>query len=146
MLVKQPGFEHYKPLLIEGNDGRIDIGFMIDSRLPFDIEYRSHKNMIWQDPYSIEPKSRKIFSRDLPVVFVRDKKGRLIFMFFLTHFKSQRPKPNDPRSEKLRTAQVEAAVALMSAYKARYPGVPMLITGGRSSTGEELYRRRTQSR
>ena len=113
--------DKYIVLLIEGNDGRgIDVGFLIKKDLPFDIEVQSHKFV--KDRYKSEPMN--IFSRDLPIVTFwpkgSDRRGRPFFSFIGTHFKSQRDKKGDPRSEKLRTLQVKNAIQIINNLQQRH--------------------------
>jgi len=117
--------------LIEGNDPRgIDVGFLVRSSLPLEVEQRSHREETWSDPTQNGKKSR-LFSRDLPsLIFKAEKSSKPVLVYFGTHFKSKRDRPNDPESRILRQAQVERTSEIVKAYEKEFgPEVPLMVTG-----------------
>jgi hypothetical protein len=120
----------YRPLLIHGNDERIDIGFLIKKDLPFDLEVQSHRNV--RDPSS--GREAPIFSRDLPLISVRragaPRESKPLFALAGVHFKSQRDSVDDPRSVKVRAAQVQKALELVDEFHQHWGNdVPVLFSG-----------------
>ena len=121
----------YDSYLIEGNDPRgIDVGFLVRSSLPFEVEQRTHRYETWNDPTQ-GGKSGRLFSRDLPVLIFRtEKDSKPAMIYFGTHFKSKRDRPNDPESRILRQAQVERTSQIIKVYEKEFSNyVPMLLTG-----------------
>lgn len=121
----------YDSYLIEGNDPRgIDVGFLVKSTLPFQIEQRTHREETWEDPTQGNKKVR-IFSRDLPaLIFKLEKKEKPVMVFFGTHFKSKRDRPNDPESRILRQAQVERASQIVKNYEKEFGSeLPIFLAG-----------------
>jgi len=121
----------YDSYLIEGNDPRgIDVGFLVRSSLPFEIEQRTHKFETWEDPTAGGKKSR-VFSRDLPALIFRTQKEEApVLIYFGTHFKSKRDRPNDPESRILRKAQVERASLILKAYEKEFGAeTPIFLAG-----------------
>lgn len=117
--------------LIEGNDPRgIDVGFLVRSSLPLEVEQRSHREETWTDPTQGGKKTR-LFSRDLPALIFRTEKSSKPVMIYLgTHFKSKRDRPSDPESRILRQAQVERASEIVKNYEKEFgSNVPLFLTG-----------------
>ncbi len=115
----------YRVLLIEGNDPRgIDIAFLVKKDLPFDLKLLSHKNRLAKDPLFPKRAATRIFSRDLPVLEIREKgktsESLPLLSVFGTHYKSKRPRPGDPLGEMLRKVQVEETLKLIEIYKEIY--------------------------
>ena len=69
----------YNVFSIPGNDQRgINIAVLVKKSLNMVGEYRSHKNLTWDDPASrqVQP----IFSRDFPVLILRESKTQQPFL------------------------------------------------------------------
>jgi len=121
----------YDSYLIEGNDPRgIDVGFLVRSSLPFEVEQRTHRYETWDDPTQGGENTR-LFSRDLPVLIFRtEKNSKPAMIYFGTHFKSKRDRPNDPESRILRQAQVERSSNIIKVYEKEFGNyVPIFLTG-----------------
>ena len=121
----------YRTFLIEGNDERgIDVAFLVKKDLPFDVEYRTHKDDAWVDPILGGP-PRPLFSRDLPQMIVRaEGSAKPLFIVFGTHFKSKRDRPGDPESRIVAKAQAErAAQVIEEARKEFGADVPLMLAG-----------------
>lgn len=121
--------DQYEAFLIEGNDVRgIDVGFLVRRGMPYVYEYISHKDFPGDSVGE-----RVLFSRDLPVLLVREAtqpNGPPIFGLSSTHFKSKRDREGDPESRTLRGAQVAGAVHILQEYwERKYPGLPMALLG-----------------
>ena len=124
------GKGRYIPALIEGNDPRgIDIGFLIKADLPIQLDIESHRDVTWVDP--VDNKKGRLFSRDLPVVFIRrskmDKVPALIVVG--NHGRSQRDRTGDPLAVNMRTAQYQAAAEIITGYMKTWPNVPLVMAG-----------------
>lgn len=122
--------DKYDFFLIEGNDSRkIDIGFIVKKDLPFDLEYRTNKAEMWTDP--VTKRRQRLFSRDLPVMIVRQP-GRKdpLFAVLGTHYKSMGDRPADPKSNRLRTAQVERTTEIIERLRSEFGAeLPIMMTG-----------------
>lgn len=121
----------YDAYLIDGNDPRgIDVGFLVKSSLPLEVEQRTHKDETWNDPTQ-DGKQSKLFSRDLPsLIFRLNKKEEPAFVFFGTHFKSKRDRPHDPESRILRKAQVDRAAEILKNYEKEFgKETPIFLAG-----------------
>jgi hypothetical protein len=119
----------YEPLLIEGNDSRIDVAILIKRDLPVNFEWRSYKNYKATDGHNV-------FSRDLPVglVFERDSKGNSLatpkFAILATHYKSQRTKPGEPDTALKRQEQVVATLDIINKLQLQYGrDLPIFLAG-----------------
>lgn len=115
----------YEEFLIDGNDERgLDVGLLLDKRLPLTVEVHSHRNLIH------EASGQVVFSRDLPAYIITEK-GQLapMMIIFGTHFKSQRSTDGDRFGQKRRTLQAFAAAKIIQFYEELYPGTPILLTG-----------------
>lgn len=117
--------------LIEGNDPRgIDVGFLVRSSLPLEVEQKSHREENWNDPTQ-GGKSVRLFSRDFPaLIFRTSKDSKPAMVYFGTHFKSKRDRPNDNESRILRQAQVERASEIVKNYEKDFgSNVPVFVAG-----------------
>lgn len=119
----------YRSVLIEGNDERgIDVGFAVRADLDVILEAETHKHTLWNDPAERQP--MRLFSRDLPVVIVKDRATKKALLILIgTHAKSKRDRPGDPESTMLRTAQHEASKLIIQSYERAYPSTPILLGG-----------------
>jgi hypothetical protein len=120
----------YKSFLVEGNDMRgIDIGFLIKSDLPIKGEIFSHKNREWKDP--VTRRKTPLFSRDLPVLLLRkDNEIKPFLMIFGMHAISMRGRPGDFQSARLRAAQFEGALGIISEFREKYGhDIPVMLAG-----------------
>lgn len=122
----------YEVFLQKGNDGRgIEIGFLVKRDLPFKIRMQGQTHREWKNPKS--DKNEPIFSRDLPALHIRHKSTSMNdppeFILAGTHYKSQRDRSGDPRSEFFRARQVEETKALIKSYEESYPNVPVFLGG-----------------
>lgn len=119
----------YRSVLVDGNDERgIDVGFAIRADLDVVLEVETHKEAMWND--SAERQKLRLFSRDLPVVIVKDRASRKPLVILMgTHAKSKRDRPGDHESTKMRTAQHEASKLIIQAYERAYPATPILLGG-----------------
>ncbi|MBY0384934.1 hypothetical protein K2X05_07230 [bacterium] len=124
----------YKSYLVSGNDARnIEIGLIVKSDLPIDVEVHSHKDYVWQDP--VTRRRSPLFTRDLPAYILRKSKETAPFMIiFGMHAISRRVRPGsppgDPHSDTLRAAQFEKTVEIVKEYQKKYGAdVPMMIAG-----------------
>lgn len=120
----------YRPLLINGNDQRgINIALFFKKDLPFDIEMQSHRNLTGNYLGKNEP----IFSRDLPVIYLRPKGSLKTDPPFLIlvgeHLKSKRDHIEDPGSCIRRNLQVNKSVEIIEKLENQYPQVPILSIG-----------------
>lgn len=121
----------YDSYLIEGNDPRgIDVGFLVKSELPFEVEQRTHQEETWNDTTQGGKKS-KVFSRDFPsLIFRTSKKSAPLMVVFGTHFKSKRDRPHDPLSKILRKAQVDKASEIVKDYEGEFgKHTPIFVAG-----------------
>jgi hypothetical protein len=119
----------YEPLLIEGNDVRIDVAILVKRNLPVNFEWRSFKNYRATDGHTV-------FSRDLPVglVFARDPQGNSAptpkFAILATHYKSQRTKPGEPDTAIKRQQQVVATLDIVNKLQLQYgKDFPIFLAG-----------------
>lgn len=122
--------DQFEVFLVEGNDPRgIDVGFMVHKGLGKKIEaIRSHKDRTWFDP--ISKSEDKVFSRDLPVLILRNEDGTPYFILVGHHGKSKRNRNGDPNSTIARTAQdVEAAKIIDELFKEFGPDAPIVMAG-----------------
>ena len=122
----------YEVFLQKGNDGRgIEIGFLVKKDLPFKIRMQGQGYRSYVNPET--GKAEPIFSRDLPALHIRHKSTSMNdppdFIVAGTHYKSQRNRMNDPRSEKMRTKQVEETREVFESYQETYPDVPIFFGG-----------------
>lgn len=119
----------YRSVLMEGNDERgIDVGFAVRADLDVVLETETHKEALWNDP--AEHQKMRLFSRDLPVVIVKDRASKKALLILMgTHAKSKRDRPGDFESTKLRTAQHEGTKLIVESYTRAYPGTPILLGG-----------------
>jgi hypothetical protein len=123
----------YKAFLTVGNDQRgINIGFLVKKDLPLQVTLETHKDETWVDPTS--GATEKLFSRDAPALLVRREGDRAdstpALIFIGNHAKSQRDRPNDPKSTIMRTAQMKAIASLVSDYEKQYGSQTPIIVGG----------------
>lgn len=119
----------YQAILIEGNDGRgIDICYFVKKDLPFDFEVQSHK-------YIKSSRSNDlVFSRDLPVVLVREKGAdpttSPLFAMIGTHYKSQ---VGDTaalqKTQAKRAEQVQASIAIVADLLKKFPDLAIFFGG-----------------
>lgn len=118
----------YRPLLLEGNDSRgIDVGVLVKSDLPFDVEMRSFT-------YVKENDGDPVFSRDLPTWIFREKgrpsKSLPLFVVAGTHYKSLIGSKKDPNGTNKRLIQAETSVEILKKIDAEFGGdTPIIITG-----------------
>ncbi len=124
--------DKYQAILIEGNDQRgIDVCFFVKRTLNLDFEVESHKKYsLTNDP------NDPVFSRDLPVLYVRQagasKSSQPLMAVFASHLKSQlgaNKKNGIDKTAIKRTEQVEASLQIMTEIKKKYPGIPMVMGG-----------------
>jgi len=140
----------YDSYLIEGNDPRgIDIGFLVKSELPFEVEQRTHQDETWSDP-THGGKPGRLFSRDFPsLIFRKDKKSAPLMVVFGTHFKSKRDRDNDPESRILRKAQADRASEIVNSYEEEFGShTPVFVAGdfnGEVSKEEEFTALKTEA-
>lgn len=121
----------YQPFLIKGNDQRgIEIGFLIRRDLPYFIQHFTNKDEEFEADHELFP-SKKIFSRDLPLLVLRAERTQDPFLLiFGNHAKSHRSRSKDPESKILRRAQYEKAAMIIQAFRSKYGDrVPTLLVG-----------------
>ncbi len=124
------GRQKYLGNLIEGNDTRgIDIGFLVKADLPLQLDMETHRDVTWMNPDT--GMREKLFSRDLPVVFVRRNKSEKVPALIVVgnHARSQRDRAHDVGGVKIRTAQYLAAAEIIRGYMRRWPNVPIVLGG-----------------
>jgi hypothetical protein len=125
----------YRVFLIEGNDSRgIDVAFLVKKDLPLDVRMVSHREFKGVDPLKPNEGEIKIFSRDLPILELRQAGAKAtskpLLSIFGTHYKSKRSRPGDKESRKLREAQVQATIEVIREYEKLYgPNFPYLLAG-----------------
>jgi hypothetical protein len=120
--------DRYAPVFIQGNDVDRHIGFIIKKDLPFYASIETHENEMWVD--NTDHQQKKLFSRDLPVLFLRTSPGSdPVHIIIGNHGKSLRDRDGDPGSENLRTAQYERAAKIVEEYKAKYPNAGIIMAG-----------------
>lgn len=119
----------YEPLLIEGNDSRMDVAILVKRNLPVNFEWRSFKE------YK-SPEGSPVFSRDLPVglVFERDSQGNSNsqpkLAILATHYKSQRTKPGAEDTAIKRQQQVVATLDIVNKLQLQYgKDFPIFLAG-----------------
>lgn len=120
----------YRPILIYGNDTRgIHIAMFFKKDLPFDIEIQSHRNLTGD----YLGQKELIFSRDLPVVFLRKKGAKKSDPPFLIlmgeHLKSKRHSFSDPHSNLKRRTQIKYSLDIKEKFEAQFPNVPIVSLG-----------------
>lgn len=119
----------YKTFLIDGNDpSGIDIAIALRADLALTVEMETHQHVMWYDP--IAKSKQRLFSRDLPVLIVRDpatKAAKLILVGY--HGKSKRDRKGDRESDQLATAQFFAAAEIIKSLRQRFAGVPLITAG-----------------
>jgi hypothetical protein len=121
----------YRPLMIKGNDSRIDIGILVKKDLPLDVEVQSHVDRKFFN--EIQKAKTPIFHRDSPVVILR-RKGtshaeKPVLFLQPEHLKSKRPSPHDPHSAYARANEIKGLLNITQETQAKYPGVPNGIMG-----------------
>ncbi|MBX3040865.1 MAG: hypothetical protein KF789_09190 [Bdellovibrionaceae bacterium] len=123
----------YQVFLIEGNDQRgIDVAVLVKKDLPFEVEYRSLKDLteIKDAPVHPQQGENKVFSRDLPMAIFRrleDGVPREEFILLSTHYKSQR---GDQGSFPKRLQQAEATELAVRYLRQEFgEELPILLTG-----------------
>ncbi len=121
----------YQIFYTGGNDPRgINIAILVHKRLPFDYEIHSHRKLKMKDPTpGKDGEEVGFFSRDFPVVLVKNKKEDPLFLLGGVHLKSQRQRGADPNSYHLRDAQVKNTLKIVGDYIDEYNNIPMLIAG-----------------
>lgn len=121
----------YEIFYVGGNDARgINVAILMHRRLPFKYELHSHRKLTMQDPTpGKDGVEIDYFSRDFPVVVVKDKNEKPVFLVGGVHLKSQRGRGDDPTSYHLRAAQVENTLEVLDDYKKTYNNIPMLVAG-----------------
>lgn len=131
--------QSYSPYLIGGNDERgIHIGIMLKKDLPLSVELQTHRDLTWIDPLAQEKGPRPVFSRDIPAVLLRTEKqsqdSQPLLILLGNHGKSKRPRPGDPDSVRLRSAQYEAAAGIINGYKEKFGKNTRIVLGGDFNT------------
>jgi hypothetical protein len=117
----------YRSILIPSkspNPGRpvnqINIGFLVKSDLPFDIEVQSFRNVSKMNSDS------PLFSRDLPVITLKQEgTSNPIMAIFGTHFKAM----GNESSVLLRREQMKMASKLVEDYSRRNQSLPVFLVG-----------------
>ena len=132
LFIKKYLDDAYEPFIYSGNDTRgIDVAIIVKKDLPFKIKYTSNREYNWTNAISGE--EEKVFSRDLPAIHVwrndEEATENPAFVLFATHYKSQRNRPNDPRSEVVRTNQVIETRRIISEHEKYYPETPIYLAG-----------------
>jgi hypothetical protein len=120
----------YRTFLVEGNDSRgIDIAFAIRADLDVTVEVETYKETTWRDP--VEGQRAKLFSRDLPVLIIRDRETKKVLLVVVgNHAKSQRDRAGDIESKIIRTAQYQAAGKIIQSYFDRFgKNLPLVFAG-----------------
>lgn len=118
----------YQVYLIDGNDGRgIDVAVLVKKDLPFEVEYRTMKDLYEGDPSQGE----KVYSRDLPIAVFRPlEAGKAMapqFVLMSTHFKSQR---GDDGSFSKREQQARATAEVEKNLRMELgENVPIMLVG-----------------
>lgn len=125
----------YKVFAIEGNDDRgIDVSLQVRADLHVKVEMQTHRHAMWFDPAT--QREVRLFSRDLPVMIVRDYDSNDVKLIFIGyHGKSKRDRKGDRESDRLATAQFFGAAAIIREYKKRFPGVPIVTAGDLNRDG-----------
>lgn len=122
--------EAYDSYLTEGNDPRgIDIGLLVKKGLKVEVESRTNKQVMWNDP--VTKTSIPLFSRDLPVWIIKDAKTKKPLMALVgMHAKSKRNRDGDTESNIWRTAQMQKGAEIVNELaKELGPDVPLLWGG-----------------
>ncbi len=120
----------FRTLLTQGNDIRgIQVGIVVRKDLPFEIEYRSHRNREWKDP--ISGSAVRVFTRDVPALILRVKGNKKPVLIVLgTHYKSKRDRDDDPESNILREGQADATVGVIEDLWAEFgEKIPVVLSG-----------------
>ncbi|HRO68664.1 MAG TPA: hypothetical protein PL182_13915, partial [Pseudobdellovibrionaceae bacterium] len=124
--------KRYQVFLMEGNDPRgIDVAVLVKKDLPFEVEYRSLKDLAEVNSFSNhhEPEV-KVFSRDLPMAIFRRLDGGMKkeeFILLSTHYKSQR---GNQGSFPKRLLQAEATESAVQHLRREFgDDLPIILTG-----------------
>ncbi|MGE3974279.1 MAG: hypothetical protein AB7F59_07140 [Bdellovibrionales bacterium] len=134
--------EKYESLTEKSLDGRIQSGLYADKSYPFQIETRSHKDTLWQDPAE-KGQAVPLLPRDLPVYLFRTQANAKPFLILVgMHMKSKRGRPGDRDSELLRRTQFlkigEVAQKLLTEFGKEAPIIILGDANGHSPLSPEL--------
>lgn len=112
----------WKAYLVEGNDSRRHIGFLVKSDLPLDISLESHSKTLW--------KVSHLFSRDVPALILKrkgDDKPALIVLGAHAHSNGGF---NNKNFAELKKAETNGMAQIIRKYKNQYgEDVPMFLGG-----------------
>jgi hypothetical protein len=124
----------YDSFLIEGNDERgIDIGLIVKKGLKVEVESRSNKDVMWNDP--VTKQQVKLFSRDLPVWIIKDATTKKPVLALVgMHAKSKRDRDGDPESNIWRTAQMNGSAKIIETLSKELGEDIPLLWGGDFNT------------
>jgi hypothetical protein len=115
--------DRYDVFLVEGNDSRgIDIAMLVKKDLPFEVEYRSLKDLT--------ANGGQVFSRDLPIAVFRRQDlsdHPPEFVLIGTHYKSKR---GDDLGEAKRTIQASATAEAMASLRSEFGAELTILLAG----------------
>jgi hypothetical protein len=121
----------YRPLLIHGNDSRIDIGILVRKDLPLDVEVQSHADRTFFN--EIAKAQTPVYHRDAPMIFLRRKGAseadRPLIAIGAQHLKSQINSEGDPHSVYQRTMEAKNSLAIGQAVEGNFSSFPWSIMG-----------------
>lgn len=119
----------YEPILVSGNDARVEIAMLVKRDLAINFEWRSFKKLK-------NGEGQNVFTRDLPVglVFERDANGKSLhhpkLAILATHYKSQRTKRDQPDTAIKRQEQVIATIKIVTFLQQKYgKNFPIFLAG-----------------
>lgn len=123
----------YSEIALGSSDQR-EIAFLVKKDLPFQINYQSHRELKWRDPFDPSAGDKNLFIRDLPALHIRllgksmTEAPDLILMG--VHYKSQIDRGLDLGSKVLRNEEVKRTVDVINFYKETYQNKSKIILAG----------------
>lgn len=122
--------DRYEVFVVSGNDSSgMNLAFMIKRDLNLKTEIKSHKDQEWFDPASKEVDY--LFNRDFPALILRqENKTGPALIVFAHHGKSMNDRPGDPKSVKMRTAQISRIKDILLQFSETYgKETPTIVAG-----------------
>ncbi|MDD0853250.1 hypothetical protein HBN50_09080 [Halobacteriovorax sp. GB3] len=129
----------YHVSVIRGNTNRgIEIGFLINKRLPFHYSHFTYKNHSLGFKYenTEEDGPFEKMSRDIAELHIKDPKTEeVLFICLLVHLKSKLDKDGiDPEGNYRREAEANLLAKAYKKLEEQFPKVPKLIAGDFNNT------------
>jgi len=129
--------DKYYLVLKEGNSGPthpINIGTFIKNDLPLRVLLQSHKEERWTDPQRPHVQEKPLFSRDLPVYFMKPKDAPShsppLAVMIGVHNKAPISSKKDPNSVRYRGAQISRTADIVRELEERFgKDLPIFVVG-----------------